>query len=616
MVCFITAHTVKAQANVLITMPDTYVCPGNNTILDAASGTCGTNYLWNNGATTQLLTVNQAGTYQVLVTYADGSNCEKTFVVKYFNSSLNNIVSTATSYCSGSNITLTTSGGCNYVWSSSDYSISNPAGSSIVVAPQSAGVYAFNVTGTSFYGCQENKTISITINQPPNISITASTETLVCAGTNVTLTGNGGVNYTWGNGATTQNINVTPQIFTTYNVTGVDANGCSNNASISLKTSTLCAILNPNFCNTTITNLTSGLVQAQAWITGATSYQFVFTPTDASTAPVVVNTPNAYTYLQHVNGLQYNTSYIVSIQASNSADTGPLYTAPCQLNIGPPTVVINLNLCNTVITNLSTGLVQAQAWIRYATYQYTFSPIGGGTPIILNSPSAFTTLTNVPGLQYNTSYNVSMQAFVGNIAGPISTATCPLVIGAPTVLVNSNFCNTVITNLQNGLVQAQAWIKYATYQYVFTDIATGNQITFNSTSAFVVLNNVVPALQYNTTYNVTMQAIVGNISGPISTATCNLVIGGNTSRMGNFGTTKENIINKDFVLFPNPTSSIIEITTDLNINTIELIDATGKSIPIEMIDKKIDLSKLNSGAYTLKAKTNEGLITRKFVKQD
>ncbi len=80
--------------------------------------------------------------------------------------------------------------------------------------------------------CSDQEVITLTVNPLPNISISGSTP--ICEGQSTTLTANGGVGYIWDTGNNSNNITVSPTINTTYQVTGTDANGCSNTASFAV----------------------------------------------------------------------------------------------------------------------------------------------------------------------------------------------------------------------------------------------------------------------------------------------------------------------------------------------------------------------------------------------
>jgi hypothetical protein len=119
-------------------------------------------YLWSNGATTQSITVTTSGNYSVAI-----DNC--------FNSSPINVTvipsppvsisaSGPLSFCAGSNVTLTASGGTSYLWSNGETSTST----TITVS----GTYS--VSATTAAGCSAvSSPISVTVNgaafQAPSI---------------------------------------------------------------------------------------------------------------------------------------------------------------------------------------------------------------------------------------------------------------------------------------------------------------------------------------------------------------------------------------------------------------------------------------------------------------
>jgi hypothetical protein len=81
----------------------------------------------------------------------------------------------------------------------------------------------------------------------PNPTVTATPSSItVCSGDNVTLNGGGADTYSW-TGGITDNTPFVATTTTTYEVTGTDANGCTNTAT---------AVVTVNNCNTTL-NLTA-----------------------------------------------------------------------------------------------------------------------------------------------------------------------------------------------------------------------------------------------------------------------------------------------------------------------------------------------------------------------
>lgn len=69
-------------------------------------------------------------------------------------------------------------------------------------------------------------------------------------------------------------------------------------------------------------------------------------------------------------------------------------------------------------------------------------------------------------------------------------------------------------------------------------------------------------------------------------------------------------------IYPNPTSTELNIDTELEISEITIIDITGKIIlTAKQNTKVVNVADLSNGIYFIKLFTGEKIITRKFVKQ-
>lgn len=89
-----------------------------------------------------------------------------------------------------------------------------------------SGTYTHTVVNAS--ACDSVLTLNLTIDPLPTVTITA-TNTAVCAGSAVTLSGNGASTYTWTGGVNDGQAFV-PTATATYTVTGTAANGCTATA--------------------------------------------------------------------------------------------------------------------------------------------------------------------------------------------------------------------------------------------------------------------------------------------------------------------------------------------------------------------------------------------------
>jgi large repetitive protein len=164
-----------------------------------------------------------AGVYNYVVT--DGNNCHDTVSVTIAEpNAISMTTNTPLSMCIGGSVLMTaqaTGGNGSYIFS---WSNSLPTGSSNTVSPALTTNYI--VTATDVNGCTSNATIQVTVNQNPPIN--AGINQTICLGSQIVLSGSGGVSYSWSN-AIPNNTSFTPSLgVNTYIVTGTDANGCTN----------------------------------------------------------------------------------------------------------------------------------------------------------------------------------------------------------------------------------------------------------------------------------------------------------------------------------------------------------------------------------------------------
>jgi len=146
--------------------------------------------------------------------------------------------------CQGQTITFTdastasgtTINSWNWTFNSGTPSTANTQGPHTITY-SSAGT--FDVTLVVGDGTlSDTKTTQVTVNAAPTVTATANPSTTLCTGDQVTLTGGGASTYVWDNGVTDGvAFPVNTPGSNTYNVTGTDANGCTNTASVTLTVS-------------------------------------------------------------------------------------------------------------------------------------------------------------------------------------------------------------------------------------------------------------------------------------------------------------------------------------------------------------------------------------------
>lgn len=192
--------------------------------VNASGGTTPYTYFWNStpAQTTSMATGLAGGAYDGIVT--DDNGCKDTVSVTVNNvGGVNANITNNPTICQGSSATLVASGGTGYLWNSGQTT------STISVSPASTTTYY--VTVTDNFQCSDSASATVTVNNIPVTTVTASDDT-VCKGESVMLIASGGTSYFWNNGQTNDSITVTPNNTTTYTVTAQNGNCMGNPASI------------------------------------------------------------------------------------------------------------------------------------------------------------------------------------------------------------------------------------------------------------------------------------------------------------------------------------------------------------------------------------------------
>ena len=173
--------------------PDTSLCIGQNWILDA--GNPGAQYLWNNAATSQTITVTNDSTYSVMVT--DANACvQRDSILVTFDPLPVIPISDATVCVSDTVVLDAGNPGSSYVWST------NETTQSIEVMVNS-GVYSVVVTTPTI--CIDSADVQITFIPFPVVDL--GPDTALCDTEQITLdAGNPGETFQWWDGSTSQTV--------------------------------------------------------------------------------------------------------------------------------------------------------------------------------------------------------------------------------------------------------------------------------------------------------------------------------------------------------------------------------------------------------------------------
>ena len=198
---------------------DVSICDGASTTLTATGGVT---YTWDNGlGSGSTFNVSPTITTTYTVNGTDANACtgtdDITVTVNALPTVNAGIDQTLCNY--GTTVVLAGSGAVSYTWD-------NAVLDGVSFSP-TAGTTTYTVIGTDANNCTNTDQVDIIVNSLPNVDAGLD-QTLCDDGSLVTLSGSGGVSYTWDN-SISDGVSFSPTVgTTTYTVTGTDANNCTN----------------------------------------------------------------------------------------------------------------------------------------------------------------------------------------------------------------------------------------------------------------------------------------------------------------------------------------------------------------------------------------------------
>lgn len=307
-------------------------CSGNDGGIDLtiSGGSSPYSFQWSNGATTEDISGLSAGTYNVIISDAGGCQINASYTTQNNGSSLaitNTSIQDEICNDGDGSINITVSGG------STPYAFNWSNGQVIEdINGLSAGTYTINITDAN--GCSVNGSYTVNNNSGTlsidNVNVTDENCGDQNGAVDITVSGTGTpFTYSWNNGATTEDLsNLSGG---NYDVTVMDANGCSTSANATVQnisggfTASINSITDENCGDGTgaITlNVSGGSTPYTfVWSNGATTQDisglsagnYIVTITDASNCSIqLTGTVNNQT-----TGLSLDNVIIQNTQCSN-----------------------------------------------------------------------------------------------------------------------------------------------------------------------------------------------------------------------------------------------------------------------------------------------------------
>ncbi len=325
---------VNALPTVVATSTPSSICSGASASL---TGSGASTFTWMPGSlsgTTVSVAPTANTTYTITGTDALGCINTSTVTVTVLSRPTVTASSSVSTVCNGNSATLTSGGASTYNWQPV-----NSNGVSVSVAPSANTTYT--VTGTATNGCTNTATVTVAVIASPTVTATTANPT-VCEGNAVTLNGSGAVNYTWFPGLLTgQNVTTVPSATTTYTLTGFNASGCQNSATV-----TVTVDATPSLTTTGTTEICTGS-STTLNVAGALSY--VWMPTAATGNSITVQPTS-------------NQTYTVIGTASNGCSDSTFI--PVTVNQNPTVVTSGSTIvCENAQTTLSVSGATTYLWM-------------------------------------------------------------------------------------------------------------------------------------------------------------------------------------------------------------------------------------------------------------
>ncbi len=203
---------------------DTIICNEESVSLSAPAGYV--SYLWSNGSTQESITTDLPGGYSVSVTNDEGCVGIDSFYLQKVVVAID--IPDNTGFCKGESVVLSGTEMGAYEWSTGD------VGSTIEI--DQAGIYYVTLT---YQGCSDISDIDVVEYAQPNVVagiLSGHTDTIINGGSTF-LDVVGAQDYTWQDDQSLSctdcmNPEAEPLETTIYYVTGTDAHGCADTASV------------------------------------------------------------------------------------------------------------------------------------------------------------------------------------------------------------------------------------------------------------------------------------------------------------------------------------------------------------------------------------------------
>ena len=214
------------------------LCVGNTASIVANGAS---SYTWSvGGSTSNSTTASPLVTTSYSVTGTSAEGCVDGGLISVNVNTITLGITSNTAICTGNSAVLVATGATSYIWNT------GLPFASLTVSPSILTSYTVNAIDT--YNCPHSASVTVAVNQNPNVTATVN-RAVICKGESIVLTAGGASTYSWTNPSSTNaTLSITPpaDITYVYTVNGVDANGCSATATVSVKVNKCTGITESN----------------------------------------------------------------------------------------------------------------------------------------------------------------------------------------------------------------------------------------------------------------------------------------------------------------------------------------------------------------------------------
>lgn len=369
---------VKVYNNPSIGSSAIGICPGDSAVLTTTTTLPYDSILWSTGASTSTIMVWPANTttYTTTAYYSKGCSYSTQKILTVYHDP--DVVGSANDFsiCFGDTATLLGQNSVIYQWYSSNNTLLNNSGSTVLANPTVSESYV--VKGFSTHGCESSDTVTITVHSLPTI-IASAADTFACENDTNSLFGIGGTSYFWSpanvlNQTTGSHVIATISTPTDFVLVGIDQHGCVGRDTLSLTVdygpSVYITPVNPIVCQGDTGLLTGHGAVSYSW---SPAYAIAYTNNQfAHISPLsnTIFTMRGY----NANGCYSDTSVYVNVKRNPVMHVFPALDSICEGD-------------SILITAMGAGMNATYNWIPSTGLN---NPVGDS---VWASPMANTTYT-------------------------------------------------------------------------------------------------------------------------------------------------------------------------------------------------------------------------------